>query len=79
MLSAAEDMTMVVDRCAELGIQHGDVQDRGEFGIAMDLEDPDGTVLRFVAGSHTGPPDVFAGVEFGAGRPIIYDQPRLRF
>ena len=67
------------DRCAELGIEHGDVHDRGDFGIAMDIADPDGTVLRFVAGAHTGPPGAFAGIEFGSGPPIIYDQPRLRF
>ena len=62
------------DRCAELGIEHGDAHDRGDFGIAMDIADPDGTVLRFVAGAHTGPPGAFAGIEFGSGPPIIYDQ-----
>jgi hypothetical protein len=36
-------------------------------------------VLRFVAGAHTGPPGAFAGIEFGSGPPILYDQPRLRF
>jgi hypothetical protein len=45
----------------------------------MDIADPDGTVLRFVAGTHTGPPGAFAGIEFGSGPPIIYDQPRLLF
>ena len=79
MLPTAEEMSTVIDRCAELGIEHGDVHDRGDFGIAMDIADPDGTVLRFVAGAHTGPPGAFAGIEFGSGPPIIYDQPRLRF
>ena len=79
MLRTAEEMSTVRDRCAELGIEHGDVHDRGDFGIAMDIADPDGTVLRFVAGAHTGPPGAFAGIEFGSGPPIIYDQPRLRF
>jgi catechol 2,3-dioxygenase-like lactoylglutathione lyase family enzyme len=79
MLRTAEEMSTVIDRCAELGIEHGDVHDRGDFGIAMDIADPDGTVLRFVAGAHTGPPGAFAGIEFGSGPPIIYDQPRLRF
>jgi hypothetical protein len=45
----------------------------------MDIADPDGTVLRFVAGAHTGPPGAFAGIEFGSGPPVIYDRPRLRF
>jgi catechol 2,3-dioxygenase-like lactoylglutathione lyase family enzyme len=79
MLVSPADMTTVLDRCAELGIEHGDVHDRGDFGVAMDVPDPDGTVLRFVAGSHTGPPGGFAGIEFGEGPPVIYAQPRLRF
>lgn len=79
MLRTPEQMTSVIARCDELGIAHGDVHDRGEFGIAMDIADPDGTVLRFVAGPHTGPPGTFAGLEFGPGPPIIYHQPRLHF
>ena len=86
MLRTAEEISTVIDQCAKLGIEHGDVHDRGEFGIAMDefgiamdIADPDGTVLRFVAGAHTGPPGAFAGIEFGSGPPIVYDQPRLRF
>jgi predicted lactoylglutathione lyase len=78
-LRTAEEISTVIDRCAELGIEHGDVHDRGDFGIAMDIADPDGTVLRFVAGAHTGPPGAFTGVEFGSGPPILYGQPRLRF
>lgn len=37
----------VVARCVELGIAHGDIHDRGEFGISMDVADPAGTLLRF--------------------------------
>ena len=69
MVDTAEQMSTVVARCDELGIAHGDVHDRGEFGIALDVADPDGTVLRFVAGPHTGSPGSFAGVEFGSGPP----------
>jgi len=79
MVSTPEQMMRVVARCDDLGIAHGEVHDRGEFGLAMDVADPDGTVVRFVAGSHTGPPGAFAGVELGSGPPIIYEQPRLRF
>ena len=79
MVSTPEQMTTVVARCVDLGIAHGDIHDRAEFGIAMDVPDPDGTVLRFVAGSHTGPPGTFVGVEFGPGPPDLYDQPRLVF
>jgi catechol 2,3-dioxygenase-like lactoylglutathione lyase family enzyme len=73
------EMLTVVARCVELGIAHDDIQDRGEFGIAMDVPDPDGTVLSFVAGPHTGPHGTFFGLEFGAGAPTRYDQPRLSF
>jgi catechol 2,3-dioxygenase-like lactoylglutathione lyase family enzyme len=79
MLGTPDLMSTVIARCAELGIEHGDIHDRGEFGIAMDIPDPDGTVLRFVAGPHTGPPGVFVGFEFGSGPPVQYDEPRLRF
>jgi catechol 2,3-dioxygenase-like lactoylglutathione lyase family enzyme len=78
-VSTPEQMMTVAARCVELGIAHDDIQDRGEFGIAMDVPDPDGTVLRFVAGPHTGPPGTFFGLEFGAGAPTRYDQPRLSF
>ena len=79
LLRTPEDMSTVIARCAELGIEHGGVHDRGDFGIAMDVADPDGTVLRFVAGPHTGPPGGFAGIEFGSGPPTVYDRPRLSF
>ena len=79
MVNTAEQMSTVIARCDELGIAHGEVHDRGKFGIAMDVADPDGTVLRFVAGPHTGPPGTFAGVEFGSGPPNFYDEPRLSF
>jgi catechol 2,3-dioxygenase-like lactoylglutathione lyase family enzyme len=79
MVETVDQMSAVVARCDELGIAHGEIHDRGEFGIAMDVPDPDGTVLRFVAGLHSGPPGAFAGVEFGPGPPGIYHQPRLSY
>ena len=53
MVSTPEQMATVAARCVELGIAHDDIHDRGEFGLAMDVADPDGTVLRFVAGPPT--------------------------
>src|SRR3954471_10364428 len=41
MLRTTKDMSTVIDRCDELGVEHGDVDDRGDFGIAMDIADPD--------------------------------------
>jgi hypothetical protein len=46
MLRTLEDISTVIDRCAALGIEHGEVHDRGDFGIALDIADPDGTMLR---------------------------------
>jgi len=71
MLRTEEEMATVIDRCAELGLEHGDVDDRADLGIAMDIADPDGTVLRFVAGAHTGSPGAFAGIELGSGPPLM--------
>ena len=79
LVDTAEQMSSVIARCDELRIAHSDVHDRGEFGIAMDVPDPDGTVLRFVAGPHTGPPGTFAGVDLGSGSPVLYHRPRLSF
>jgi catechol 2,3-dioxygenase-like lactoylglutathione lyase family enzyme len=79
LVSSTQQLEAVATRCEELGIAHGDIQDRGEFGTAMDVPDPDGTVLRFVAGPHTGPPGTFTGLDMGAGPPTLYDQPRLDF
>ncbi len=78
-LAGKEEVDALLAWCVELGVRHGEIHDRGEYGVAVDVADPDGTVLRFVAGAHTGPPGAFAGIEFGSGPPIIYDQPRLRF
>ena len=78
-VNTPDEMMTVTARCAELGIAHGEIEDRGEFGVAMDVPDPDGTVLRFVAGPHIGPVGTFFGLEFGAGPPTFYDQPRLTF
>jgi catechol 2,3-dioxygenase-like lactoylglutathione lyase family enzyme len=79
MLHSPEDVSTLLERCAELGIEAGEVQDRGEFGVAVDVADPDGTILRFVAGPHTGPAGTCTGLEFDLGPPSFYDQPRLLF
>lgn len=34
-------------RCANLGVEHTEIQDRGASGAVVDVTDPDGTVLRF--------------------------------
>ncbi len=62
-------------RCDERGIPHEDVQERGEHGVAFDIPDPDGTVIRFIAGKLVG--EDFEGLAFRAGPPGFYDEPRL--
>ncbi|MEU4550303.1 VOC family protein [Nonomuraea dietziae] len=64
-------------RCERLSIACGGVQDRGEYGASLDIPDPDGTVLRFLAGNVIGP-GAFFGLDVDAeGRPSLYAEPRL--
>jgi catechol 2,3-dioxygenase-like lactoylglutathione lyase family enzyme len=74
-LESRESVEALVTRCDERGLEHTEIQDRGDFGVALDVPDPDGTVLRFIAGSHIGAD--FVGMEFGAGPPTFYDVPRM--
>lgn len=78
-LAGKEEVDALLALCDELGVRHGEIHDRGEYGVAVDVADPDGTVLRFVAGSLIGGPGEFLGVAFDdAGPPSRYDEPRLR-
>jgi catechol 2,3-dioxygenase-like lactoylglutathione lyase family enzyme len=63
-------------RLDELDVPHGPVVDRG-FDAALDVPDPDGTVVRLLSPfSADAPP--FLGVEFtDRGAPDFYDDPRL--
>lgn len=64
-------------RCDELGIEHGGVHDRGRYGANLDIRDPDGIVLRFLAGNVIEP-GTFHGFEFGPGGDVTtYAAPRL--
>jgi catechol 2,3-dioxygenase-like lactoylglutathione lyase family enzyme len=74
-LDSRESVEALVTRCDERGLVHTEIQDRGDFGVALDVPDPDGTVLRFIAGPHIGAD--FVGMEFGAGPPAFYDVPRM--
>jgi hypothetical protein len=76
-VDSEEALRKLAARCVELAIAPGGIQDRGEFGAALDIPDPDGTVLRFL----WEPVEFrgqFFGFEFGDGPPRIYDTPRLR-
>ncbi len=74
-LADRDSVEALVRRCDERGIAHADVHERGKHGVALDIPDPDGTVIRFLAGKHVG--EGFEGLAFGAGPPAFYDEPRL--
>jgi len=72
-----ETLRQLARRCDELGIAHNGVQDRGAHGAGLDIPDPDGTVLRFLANNPFSP-GTFLGVEFTAdGTPQVYQTPRF--
>jgi catechol 2,3-dioxygenase-like lactoylglutathione lyase family enzyme len=65
----------LVERCARLGIAHPPPV-RTPDGSALDIPDPDGTVLRFY--HYTGLLTGFQGLEFTSdGHVTTYDTPRL--
>lgn len=67
----------LAERCEELGIAHDAVQDRGTYGASLDIADPDGTVLRFLANNPINA-GRFLGVDFDdKGRPSLYTTPKL--
>ncbi len=73
-----ETLRQLASRCDELGIAHNGVQDRSAYGASLDIPDPDGTVLRFLANNPFNP-GTFLGVEFTAdGTPQIYQTPRFQ-
>jgi len=71
------ELEAVRTRATDLGGRVSDLIDRGADGPALDVFDPDGTAIRFLAsgaGNETG----FVGVEFQrSGPPIFYDERRL--
>lgn len=75
----AESVTALRDlaeRCDRLAVAHGGVQDRGSYGAFLDVTDPDGTVVRFVANNPINA-GRFLGVDIGSdGQPVFYTVPR---
>lgn len=75
-VASRQDLQAVVDRCQELGIEHGGIQDRGGEEAVCDVADPDGTVLRFLWTSGADE-NIFVGLSFDeSGAPSYYDKPR---
>ncbi|HEU4945957.1 MAG TPA: VOC family protein [Kribbella sp.] len=72
-----ETFHRIVARWDELGIEHTAVWDGGSFGLGVDVQDPDGTVLRFLCGNPIGRTE-FHGVEYDEnGQVTFYDEPKL--
>jgi catechol 2,3-dioxygenase-like lactoylglutathione lyase family enzyme len=70
------ELHRLAERCDSLGVAHRGVADRGEYGASLDIADPDGTVLRFLANNMFSE-GRFIGVDVGAdGQPNFYSAPR---
>jgi catechol 2,3-dioxygenase-like lactoylglutathione lyase family enzyme len=70
-------LRQLAQRCHRLGVAHGGVQDRGQYGAFLDIPDPDGTVLRFLANNPIKEGQ-FLGVDIDAsGQPVLYSAPKL--
>ncbi len=77
-MASRQALADLAARCARLAIEHSPVQDRGPHEAAMDVPDPDGTVLRFFWESETEQALGFTGLCFGAAGPTeFYEVPRL--
>ncbi len=76
-VDSLDELDVVVARCDNLGLAHGETTTLGADGTIVDVPDPDDTVIRFIYLS----PDrerSFAGVDFRSdGPPVFYDAPRL--
>jgi catechol 2,3-dioxygenase-like lactoylglutathione lyase family enzyme len=76
----AESVTVLhqlAERCVRLGLKYDGVHDRGSYGAHLDVTDPDGTVLRFLANNPINE-GRFLGVDTGPnGEPIFYSTPKL--
>jgi catechol 2,3-dioxygenase-like lactoylglutathione lyase family enzyme len=67
----------IVARWDELGLDHTEVWDGGQYGLSVDLTDPDGTALRFLCDNPIGRRK-FSGVAYDEdGQVTFYDTPKL--
>jgi catechol 2,3-dioxygenase-like lactoylglutathione lyase family enzyme len=76
-VESLEDLHRLAEHCDALGLAHQGVQDRGEYGANLDVADPDGTVLRFLANNPFNA-GRFIGVDLDRhGQPALYQTPKL--
>jgi len=68
---------LLAQRCKTLDVANTGVADRGQHGAYLDIPDPDGTVLRFLANNPISP-ERFIGVDIDDhGQPMLYTTPKL--
>lgn len=73
-------LTTIAERCDRLGIDHTEIARIPGYGAALDIPDPDGTLVRIVWHDARGPAAqlTFLGIEAGPdGTPRPYYKPRL--
>lgn len=76
-VDSLDSFTKLIERADRLGASHSEIHDRGPYGAALDISDPDGTVIRFLYEPDDYPTG-FTGLEFGPdGTPSTYREPRL--
>ncbi|APA95844.1 VOC family protein [Nocardia seriolae] len=76
-VDSVDELHAFAARADELEYTRGEVFDRGEYGAALDLVDPDNTVVRLLA-HNPFRADRFLGVEAdGKGDFTLYDTPTL--
>jgi catechol 2,3-dioxygenase-like lactoylglutathione lyase family enzyme len=75
-----ELLASIAERCDRLGIKHTGIGRAPGYGAALDIPDPDGTLVRIVWHDPRGPAarSTFLGIETGPdGTPRPYYEPRL--
>jgi len=77
-MASRQALADLAANCDRLAIGHGPIQDRGPNEAAVDVPDPDGTVLRFILERENEETLRFTGLSFDTGMPpAFYDTPRL--
>lgn len=77
-VASRDDLELLLPRARELGAAHGEIVDRGNDGLHLDIADPDGTLVRFLTPAAVDGAG-FVGVSFDhSGVPTFYANPRLK-
>jgi catechol 2,3-dioxygenase-like lactoylglutathione lyase family enzyme len=78
LIADRERLGELAAKCDRLGIQHSPIQDRGPDEAAIDVPDPDRTILRFFWQQENQDTRRFIGLSFDMdGPPTLYNTPRL--